>query len=712
MKLTRTLFLSLLALGARAGALEVWANQVGFDSAGPKRFRVVAPLDYGKVPASFELLDSAGVVRHLGTASYQGFEWGRHFWLGEAGSFKTPGTYRIRAKLSTDTATSYSFEVGDDAPMRAAARAMVEFFFVQRCGGAVPLWHAACHTDDGKTPSGQRQDFSGGWHDAGEYQKYPGFFHPWATHSLLEAYERRRALFESMDVLTKNGVPDILEEAVWGAKFESKMTEANGHVWVRIVKVRSGSSWVTPEADTDRVTNTSDDRLVADHDSSSGPPPPNSQATLVAANLARLHRILKTRGGLPAPDPSWLPQAESIWSYYLTQTGGSLPYGAAEGNLLAAIELYLATSDVKYRTAADSAASALAAALINDPSLQDADFVGAGRGPAALAVYLERFPQGSSAAKARQAIVAALDHAVTNLWSNPVGLVKRSYYGQRVYFVGEAIAPDGWLRLGQNAGYGYTAYAAHLGAALTGDARYLQLAADQLDWILGANPQRWCMVHGIGKDHMKGYHHRYAWIPGHLDGAVPGTVPNGYARDKNALSADAPWVDTKANTETVIGPWRDIDVTSHVSNEPWLPNNAGVFLALASAPYTPASPPSPDAGVDAGPPPPADAGAADAGPADSGQPAVDAGNPGDVGAPDSGLPPAGSDAGTQPKERPSSAKDSSVLGGCGCSSAPLLPLALLFAAGVRRRRPGFGLAPGCARRAPKSKRGLTSGGAR
>lgn len=67
---------------------------------------------------------------------------------------------------------------------------MVEYYRIQRCGvntnNAVPsgftnrpdaeALHAACHTDDAKkgSESGGNADMAGGWHDAGDNNKYQG----------------------------------------------------------------------------------------------------------------------------------------------------------------------------------------------------------------------------------------------------------------------------------------------------------------------------------------------------------------------------------------------------------------------------------------------------------------------------------------------------------------------------------------------------------
>jgi len=88
-------------------------------------------------------------------------------------------------------------------------------------------------------------------------------------------------------------------------------------------------------------------------------------------------------------------------------------------------------------------------------------------------------------------------------------------------------------------------------------------------WVLGLNPLDLCMFEGKGSSHRIYYHHRYADIPGHPRGAVPGTIPNGIIRDRSG--ADRPWFDFTSTT-----------VPYFASNEPWLPHNAYYLLMLAA----------------------------------------------------------------------------------------------------------------------------------
>ena len=110
-------------------------------------------------------------------------------------------------------------------------------------------------------PSGPYLDTAGGWHDSGEYQKYGQFFGGNAVFDLLMLYDSNRSYYDAIDT-NSNGIADIVDEALWQARWLAKMVQPNGHVMKQISKRRSGASWVKPENDTDRVIGTSDDRWV------------------------------------------------------------------------------------------------------------------------------------------------------------------------------------------------------------------------------------------------------------------------------------------------------------------------------------------------------------------------------------------------------------------------------------------------------------------
>ncbi|HEV2862189.1 MAG TPA: glycoside hydrolase family 9 protein [Pyrinomonadaceae bacterium] len=94
-------------------------------------------------------------------------------------ALKTPGVYRLEADGAR---ASHPFEIDDyvyRSPFAVALRAM----YLWRCGAAVRAEHGgtffshdACHTEDARLDfvggGAQTRDATGGWHDAGDYNKY------------------------------------------------------------------------------------------------------------------------------------------------------------------------------------------------------------------------------------------------------------------------------------------------------------------------------------------------------------------------------------------------------------------------------------------------------------------------------------------------------------------------------------------------------------
>ncbi len=110
---------------------------------------------------------------------------GDYVWWGEFTGFTTPGEYYIYNE-NTDNATyykSYNFEIGDKI-YTDILKTAVRTYYYQRCGTNVDaacggVWnHGNCHQQDKNAqlytngaPRGNAKDVSGGWHDAGDYNK-------------------------------------------------------------------------------------------------------------------------------------------------------------------------------------------------------------------------------------------------------------------------------------------------------------------------------------------------------------------------------------------------------------------------------------------------------------------------------------------------------------------------------------------------------------
>ena len=194
-------------------------------------------------------------------------------------NFSTPGTYRIKVP---DAGVSWPFRIGNDA-IGEAFYIRMRGMYQKRCGIAKDPKHtnwpdAACHriTYHGNFPpndrhywrgkQNDREDFgffnrhdervsvtpfdvirrnckptavaenvSGGWHDAADYDRRP--YHYRAVEAFTSAYLMFPLNFSDGQLNlpeSGNGVPDILDEAVWGADLWRKAQNPDGSVggWI------------------------------------------------------------------------------------------------------------------------------------------------------------------------------------------------------------------------------------------------------------------------------------------------------------------------------------------------------------------------------------------------------------------------------------------------------------------------------------------------
>jgi endoglucanase len=148
-----------------------------------------------------------------------------------------------------------------EAPMRHALRA----FYYQRCGAPKVMGFAAtewadntCHTGSlqdtdcrlyNNNDTSTSKDLSGGWHDAGDYNKYVNFaFDP--VLNLLEAYAMNPSIWtDDLNIPESgNGLADILDEVKYELTWLLKMQNANGSV-LSIVGKNSYESASPPSTD-------------------------------------------------------------------------------------------------------------------------------------------------------------------------------------------------------------------------------------------------------------------------------------------------------------------------------------------------------------------------------------------------------------------------------------------------------------------------------
>ncbi len=170
------------------------------------------------------------------------------------------GTYY----LTSGSISSYPFEIKKDG-YQELLMASVKMLYLQRCGqellesDAGLFSHAACHTSNALIyGTNDTKDVSGGWHDAGDYGRYvsPGAI---TVQDLFLAYESHSDIFNSEGgdsygiPESGNGVPDILDEAMYELEWMLKMQdEVSGGVYHKVT-CKSFPGFIMPEYETEQL---------------------------------------------------------------------------------------------------------------------------------------------------------------------------------------------------------------------------------------------------------------------------------------------------------------------------------------------------------------------------------------------------------------------------------------------------------------------------
>ncbi len=186
---------------------------------------------------------------------------GDQVWWFDFSAFDIPGVYYVFDVVNN--VGSYKFEIRDNIytePLKHAVRS----YFYQRCGFAKSSTYAGPGWADGASHVGISQDtdcrlynntdpstsknLSGGWYDAGDYNKYVNF--AWAAvHDLLYAYEENPTVWEDNYNIPEsgNGIPDLIDELKFEFDWLLKMQNSNGSV----LSVIGGGYASPPSADSD-----------------------------------------------------------------------------------------------------------------------------------------------------------------------------------------------------------------------------------------------------------------------------------------------------------------------------------------------------------------------------------------------------------------------------------------------------------------------------
>ncbi|MEL6250860.1 MAG: glycoside hydrolase family 9 protein [Bacteroidota bacterium] len=293
---------------------------------------------------------------------------GDKVWWFDFSSVNVPGEYYIYDP--TNDQASYPFKVGEDVFAEVLKQA-VRTFFYQRSGFSKQPPYTDVKWSDGASHLGTEQDLdcrlvtnpvastsknlSGGWYDAGDYNKYVNFTHT-VVHNLLSAYEKNPDIWTDDFNIPEsgNGIPDLLDEVKWELDWLLKMQEADGSGLMK-VSVTDFAAASPPTAD----------NAFRRY----GPPQASSTLTL-CSNFAKASIIYGSLSdpGMQTYADTLLVRAEKAWNWIQNNPAASFydnsgfqsanpevsEYDQEATQFAAAVYLYIKTGEAQYKSFVDA----------------------------------------------------------------------------------------------------------------------------------------------------------------------------------------------------------------------------------------------------------------------------------------------------------------------------------------------------------------------
>ena len=577
---------------AANAAATFYYNQVGYDVGKPVTVIVKNTTDLSGT--AFSLLKD-GIAVSTGTLSVGA---NPDSWL-SSGSFYTidlgpsleAGTYTIQL---ADGSVSGAFTVSEYALATNTLSTVLDYFYEDR---ADTPYIFNLDASIGIYGSSEKRNVQGGWYDAsGDVSKYLSHLSyanylnpqqiPLSVWALAFTAEHIPTFLSAVSSVAKT---DPVTEAVYGADFLLRMLSLEGYFYMTVF-----DGWGSPSAT----------REICAFSGSNGIKSADYQTAfregggMAIAALAKASTLAKDGDSTRA---QYLAGAVRAFEHLQSKQtmDGSCAYcdDGAENiiddytALLAATELFTATNEDSYLTAARARAKHLMDRLSDNGYFWSDDAKtrpfwhasDAGLPLIALIRYAEVEASSEKNLNLKTALDAIKKHydwllKVTNQVDNPFG------YARQTYKTGGTIQDGFFIPHDNESGYwwqGEDARIASLSGAVAYAAKVLndvsfesdKYATDQLDWILGKNPYAVCMMEGKGLKNPSVYNGQSSY-----DATLDGGIANGIT-GKNTDGSGIAW---DSDGVSSVG----FDLSESWQNwrwiEQWLPHTTWYLMALAT----------------------------------------------------------------------------------------------------------------------------------
>ena len=587
------------------GQVRVLVDQVGYETLAAKQAIVEGSGE--DHPQKFDLIDTdTGRTVYESNLQQSGkvYAWeGRVFWTADFSSWQRPGHYAVQVRTEKGDTCSAAFDISDNILERDTLSNIVFYFKGQRSSGLMD--QADRHL---QLPGGEQGfvDAHGGWYDAtGDYgihlshQNPTSYFNPQqvplAAWSLLKSYTVLEARRD--DNFTEYE-RRMLDEGLYGADYLVRIKRPNGSFFETInapgkEKLAQDRAIGNPNWRTQiKLTASDSTENIAKAEGSHAYEASFRAGGGMAIAALALASTMPVDGEFARKD--YLRAAEDAFQFLNVHNRELLNDGVENilddyCGLMAATELYNATENEAYRSAADERAAKLMVRLTTSGSWHDswrADdktrpyFHPADAGLPVISL-LEYFRIASPATRPK--VLETVEHSlrfeltVTSEVNNPFGYARQLVLTggkQRTafFFPHDTEAAPWWQ--GENARLASMAAAARMAIPLYADKPELQsqlraYAWNQLHWILGRNPFDASMLMGSGHGYAP-----YMFFSSYKYTGAPGGIMNGITAgldNEDGIAFNLGYAVTGKDED-----WR--------WTEQWLPH-AAWYLYAASLPH-------------------------------------------------------------------------------------------------------------------------------